>query len=116
MKVSKVFQGCFKKVLRVFQGKSRVVPRDLSGWFKRASREYKKSLNGVSREFQRHVKDVSRALKESQSGKCFSRKYQKKFHGYFKNVSMKFIMQICWCMDLIPATRGENNRTEIKMD
>ena len=69
----------------------------------------RESFQGISREFQGSVKDcfkeVSRMFKESV--KCVSRKFHKKVEGCFKNVSRKFILQFCFCMALIAATRAE---------
>ena len=39
--------------------------------------------------------------------KCVSRKCHKKFQGCFKNLSMKFVLQFCFSMNLIAATRAE---------
>ena len=62
------------------------------------------SFKGVLREvskFQRRFNGVTESVK------CVSRKFYKKFQGCFKNLSMKFVLQFRCSMNLIAATRAE---------
>ena len=58
-----------------------------------------------SREFLNCFKEVSKMFKECVD--CISRKFQKKCQGCFKNDLIKFVLQFCYCMALIAATRAE---------
>ena len=42
----------------------------------------------------------------------FSKKNPKKFQGYFDEV---LVLQFCWCMDLITATRAEGGLVSVEL-
>ena len=77
-----MFKGSLQLISSVFERSSKGISRQLQGYLKKSSK-------GVSRQCQRCFKEVSWVYKESV--KCASRKFQKKFQGSFKNVSIKFL-------------------------
>ena len=131
-KVSRMSQGCFKGVSRKFQGGfkkdwNRVLSgcqvwnmfyRKFQGSFKQVSRKHwriegcseipLKVIQGSFRESKRSSNCVSKVLKE------VSRNYQvcfTKIKATFKGVSemfhWSFVLQFCYCMTLIAATRAK---------
>ena len=94
MKVSKVYQAYFKEFSRAFQGRLRGIPRKFKGF----PMEFQDSFKNILRNVQSCLKEVSSVFQEN---------FKQKFHGCFKSVSMKFVLQFCSSMDLIAATRAE---------